>query len=148
MLKMETNNTAKSLAGRLLPVALLLIFVMGLVQSLSCAQKFHTKPIKAGWEQKGTACWYGKKFDGRRTANGEVFDMRKLTAAHPSLPFGTIVRVRNLSNDKTVLVRINDRGPFVRGRIIDLSYGAAKEIDMVAAGLSEVELTVIKTPRD
>ncbi len=148
MLKTETNNTAKSLSGRLLPVTLLLILVIGSAQGLSCAQKFHTKPQKAGWEQKGTACWYGKDYDGRRTASGEVFDMRKLTAAHPSLPFGTIVRIRNLTNDKTVLVRVNDRGPTVRGRIIDLSYGAAKEIDMVAAGLAEVELTVVKTPRD
>ncbi len=122
--------------------ALLAVFAL----QISCAQKLQTKPRKIGWEQKGTACWYGDKYHGRRTSSGEVFDMHKLTAAHPSLPFGTVVRVRNLSNGKEVLVRINDRGPTVRGRIIDLAYGAAKELDMVSAGLAEVELTVVETP--
>lgn len=80
------------------------------------------------FEQSGTASWYGNRFHGRRTASGERYDMRGYTAAHKSLPFGTILRVTNLDNDRSVLVRINDRGPYVRGRIIDLSRAAAEEI--------------------
>ncbi len=80
------------------------------------------------FEQTGTASWYGNRFHGRRTASGERYDMHAYTAAHKSLPFGTILRVTNLDNSKSVLVRVNDRGPFVRGRIIDLSRVAAKEI--------------------
>lgn len=80
------------------------------------------------YEQTGTASWYGNKFHGRRTANGERYNMHAYTAAHKSLPFGTILRVTNLDNDKSVLVRVNDRGPYVRGRIIDLSRAAAEEI--------------------
>lgn len=82
------------------------------------------------FEQVGTASWYGNKFHGRRTASGERYDMQAYTAAHKTLPFGTILRVTNLDNNKSVLVRVNDRGPFVRGRIIDLSHVAAKEIDV------------------
>lgn len=80
------------------------------------------------FEQTGTASWYGDKFHGRRTANGERYDMHAYTAAHKSLPFGTILRVTNLDNNKSILVRVNDRGPYVRGRIIDLSHAAADDI--------------------
>ena len=80
------------------------------------------------FEQTGTASWYGDKFHGRRTANGERYDMYAFTAAHKTLPFGTILRVTNIENNRSILVRINDRGPFVRGRIIDLSRAAAGEI--------------------
>ena len=80
------------------------------------------------FEETGTASWYGDKFHGRRTANGERYDMYAYTAAHKTLPFGTILRVTNLDNNKSILVRVNDRGPFVRGRIIDLSRVAAKDI--------------------
>ena len=88
----------------------------------------------------GKASYYADKLDGRRTANGEVFRQRKLTAAHKTLPFGTKVKVKNLTNGKTVKVRINDRGPFVAGRIIDLSKKAAKKIDLVNAGVANVRL--------
>lgn len=93
--------------------------------------------------ERGVASWYGPGFHGKRTANGERYDMHRLTAAHPSLPFGSIVEVRNLDNGQRVRVRINDRGPFVRGRIIDLSYVAAKRIGMVATGTARVELRLI-----
>lgn len=93
---------------------------------------------------KGVASWYGNEFHGRPTASGERFNQRALTAAHRTLPFGTIVEVTNLRNGKKVKVRINDRGPFVKGRIIDLARGAAKKIDMVAAGISEVQLKILK----
>lgn len=96
------------------------------------------------WDETGYASWYGGKFQGRLTANGEIFDTHKITAAHKTLPFNTIVKVTNLENGKSVEVRINDRGPFVVDRIIDLSMAAAKEIDMVASGVAKVGIKVIK----
>lgn len=89
----------------------------------------------------GKASYYADKFEGRRTANGEVFHQRKLTAAHKTLPFGTKVKVKNLTNGKTVKVRINDRGPFVAGRIIDLSRKAAKKIGLLGAGVANVKIS-------
>lgn len=102
------------------------------------------KWVKKGWAQKGIASWYGGKFQGRLTANGEYFDTYKLTAAHKSLPFNTVVRVKNIDNGKTVDVRVNDRGPFVKNRIIDLSFAAAKKIDMTKSGTARVVIQVIK----
>lgn len=92
----------------------------------------------------GVASWYGQEFAGRTTANGDIFDPRALTAAHRSLPFGTVVDVRNLENGKRVRVRINDRGPFVGNRILDLSWGAAREIDLVDRGIGRVEIAIVK----
>jgi rare lipoprotein A len=96
---------------------------------------------------QGTASWYGQEFAGRTTANGEIFDPLLLTAAHRTLPFGTILDVRNLKNNQTVRVRINDRGPFVGDRLIDLSYGAADKIGMVTDGRGDVELTIVQIGR-
>ena len=90
---------------------------------------------------------YGDGFHGRKTASGEIFDRNALTAAHPSLPFHTMCRVTNLANNKNVMVRINDRGPFKGGRIIDLSYAAAKRIDAVRAGIVDVKVEVVKLGR-
>jgi rare lipoprotein A len=89
------------------------------------------------------ASWYGPQFQGRATASGERFDMNGLTAAHRTLPLGTQVRVRNLENGRSVVVRINDRGPYVKGRAIDLSYAAARELRMVEDGEAPVEITEI-----
>ena len=94
--------------------------------------------------ETGTASFYADEFDGKRTANGEVYDMNDLTAAHPSYAFNTIVKVTNLSNGKSVEVRINDRMPKFKGRVIDLSLAAAKKIEMVNTGIQEVKLEVIK----
>jgi rare lipoprotein A len=94
--------------------------------------------------QVGTASWYGTSFHGRPTASGEPYNMFDLTAAHPSLPLGTHVRVTNLRNGRAVVVRINDRGPAVPGRIIDLSYSAARMLDLKAWGLQRVRLDVVK----
>lgn len=91
--------------------------------------------------ERGAASWYGLQFHGRRTANGERFDMRALTAAHKTLPFGTRVRVRSLVNGREVDVRINDRGPYVGGRIIDLSHAAAEALDMLGMGIKQVVLS-------
>jgi rare lipoprotein A len=93
--------------------------------------------------QVGSASWYGEAHHGQRTASGERFDMHALTAAHPTLPFGTRLRVVNLSNDRAVEVRINDRGPAVPGRIIDLSYAAARALGALGAGIVPVRLTVL-----
>ena len=99
--------------------------------------------VRAGSIENGVASWYGAPYDGRRAASGEIYDMEQLTAAHRTLPFDTWVEVTNLSNRKRVDVRINDRGPFVDGRVIDLSYAAAREIDMLGPGTARVRLKVI-----
>lgn len=100
-------------------------------------------PLAASEPETGEASWYGPGFHGRRTANGEVFDKEEMTAAHQSLPFGTMVRVRNLDNGRMVVVRINDRGPFARGRILDLSEAAARRLGMVEAGTARVRLEIL-----
>lgn len=98
---------------------------------------------RAETTQVGNASWYGSRFQGRPTASGETFDMNQLTAAHPTLPFGTRVRVTNLANGKSTVVTINDRGPFVANRIIDLSRAAAMAIGMAGTGVAEVRLQVL-----
>ncbi len=95
----------------------------------------------AGYQERGVASWYGRKFHGNLTSNREVYDMYAMTAAHKTLPLPTYVRVRNLRNNKSIIVRVNDRGPFVHNRIIDLSYAAALKLDMVRDGTSLVEVT-------
>jgi len=126
-------------------------FVIVLVYCLSivtvgccfCRGKPEVEPWDGKKRYTGYASWYGEEFHGRKTANGEIFNMYSLTAAHRSLPFNSIVEVKNLENGKKVVVRINDRGPFVRGRIIDLSYAAAKKIGCVDAGVVKVRLKVL-----
>ncbi len=94
--------------------------------------------------ETGTASWYGAEFHGRKTANGELFDKNSLTAAHKTLPFNTLVLVRNLANGREVLVRINDRGPFAKGRIIDLSEAGARELGMLGTGTAQVVLYIMQ----
>jgi rare lipoprotein A len=94
--------------------------------------------------QVGTASWYGEYFDGKPTASGEDFDMYDMTAAHPTLPLGSYVRVTNLRNGRAVVVKVNDRGPIVPGRIIDLSYGAARALQFQERGLQKVRLDVVR----
>jgi peptidoglycan lytic transglycosylase len=115
----------------------------------------HPKPYKIGriwyqplphaqrFSQWGKASWYGTKFHGKKTANGEIYNMYAMTAAHKTLPFDTYVRVKNVENSKTVDVRINDRGPFARARIIDLSYAAAKKLGMVGPGTAYVKIVAL-----
>ncbi len=104
---------------------------------------YYPLPMKGGFVQEGVASWYGKKFHRKKTANGEIFNMWDKTAAHKTLPFGTYVKVENLSNQREVVVRINDRGPFVKGRIIDLSYGAAREIGLIGPGVTRVRMVAL-----
>ena len=98
------------------------------------------KLLARAFEQTGNASWYGKKFHGRKTSNGETYNMYAKTAAHKTLPMNTVLLVRNLDNGRETVVRVNDRGPFVRGRIIDLSYKAANDVDMVKSGVARTEI--------
>ncbi len=105
-------------------------------------QKKKSKPYEVG-----PASWYGKLFHGKQTASGETYNMYEMTAAHPELPLGTRVKVTNLKNDKTVIVRVNDRGPLVPGRIIDLSYGAAQALGFSEKGVQKVRLDIVPTDK-
>ncbi len=106
-------------------------------------KKYKVMSSANGYRERGVASWYGKKFHGNLTSNREVYDMYQMTAAHKSLPLPTYVQVRNLKNDRTIIVRVNDRGPFVHNRIIDLSYAAALKLNMVGSGTSLVEVEAI-----
>ncbi len=105
----------------------------------------HYQPMQrlARFSQTGHASWYGKQFHGRKTASGEIYDMFAMTAAHPTLPIPSYVRVTNLRNGRQVIVRVNDRGPFIRGRIIDLSYAAAAKLGFIQQGATEVKLELV-----
>lgn len=99
--------------------------------------------VEEGWTEKGIASWYGEPYHGRRTASGEIYDMHEMTAAHRSLPFGSVVRVVRRDTGADVTVRINDRGPFIEGRIIDLSLAAAKKIDLDTDGVAPVKIKLL-----
>ncbi len=109
-------------------------------------QRYYVLASSQGFRERGVASWYGKKFHGRLTSNGDVYDMHAMTAAHKTLPLPTRVRVRNLKNGRSVIVKVNDRGPFVDNRIIDLSYAAATELDMIREGTALVEIEVMTNP--
>ena len=126
--------------GTLPKLAVALCVVLALASCRSSTRDH----VRIGWTERGEASWYGNPFHGQRTASGERYDMYLMTAAHRELPIGTVVEVTNLANDRRVQVRINDRGPFVRGRILDLSYSAATALDMVRTGTAEIELRVIE----
>jgi peptidoglycan lytic transglycosylase len=98
--------------------------------------------------QYGNASWYGNSLNGRKTASGESYDMHDFTGAHRQLPFGTLVKVKNLRNGKEVIVRVNDRGPFVKSRIIDLSRAAAASLGILSMGTARVSIVVISLPED
>ncbi|MGD2245380.1 MAG: septal ring lytic transglycosylase RlpA family protein [Candidatus Aminicenantes bacterium] len=117
-----------------------LLFI-GVLISSACVR---ARYFPEGNIQEGIASWYGSDFHGKSTSSKEVYDMNDLTAAHDTLPFGSYVMVTNLSNKKSVVVRINDRGPYIEGRIIDLSYAAAKALDMVDRGIVRVRIEVLK----
>lgn len=137
--------------------ALALVFVFFFITG--CRKKTHVAqppsiprpatvpPPRVGATEAGIASWYGYPYHGRRAANGEIYDMEQMTAAHRTLPFNTWVRVHNLNNDKSCEVRITDRGPFVDQRIIDLSKAAARSIDMLGPGTASVVVTIIAPPQ-
>jgi rare lipoprotein A len=128
--------------GTPLILGLALALALALGAGCSARKALDTgEPRIAGRGEEGVASWYGRPYHGRRTASGETYDMHELTAAHPTLPFGSRVRLVNLDNGRTVVVRINDRGPFRKGRIIDVSRAAARKLGMVEAGVARVRLT-------
>jgi rare lipoprotein A len=106
-------------------------------------KRYRVMPSASGFSERGVASWYGSKFHGRLTSNREVYDMYAMTAAHKTLPLPTWVEVRNLRNNRSVVVRVNDRGPFVHNRVIDLSYAAARELEMLDDGTSLVEIRAL-----
>ena len=132
--------------------AVLIVFCAAGCFSCSGSPKWESRdfqrPRSTNTVQYGKASWYGDKEHGKRSASGEVFNRNAYTAAHKELPFGTVVRVTNRENGRKVKVRINDRGPYVRGRVIDLSYAAAKSIGLVRSGVAEVKVEVLSTPSE
>ena len=110
----------------------------------STSNKKKSKNINHKKEQIGVSSYYGEQFHGKLTANGEVFDMYGVTAAHKTLPLGTVAKITNLENDKSIILRINDRGPYIDGRILDCSYGAALKLDFVTQGTAKVRIEVIE----
>jgi len=106
-------------------------------------KRYHVMASAVGYDKTGVASWYGKKFHGRKTSSGETFDMYKATAAHRSLPLPTYAEVTRLDNGRSIIVKINDRGPFVHNRLIDLSYGAAVKLDMIGGGTAPVRVRAI-----
>lgn len=120
------------------------LFIAFISMFLSCNVTDNEICTEDCFIESGIASWYGYNYPARCTANGETYDRETLTAAHKTLPFNTIVRIENLENGKSVIVRINDRGPFVPGRVIDLSQKAAGEIEIQEQGLADVELYLLK----
>jgi rare lipoprotein A len=111
-------------------------------------ERYYVLDSSDGYRERGIASWYGRDFHGKSTSGGEPYDMHAMTAAHKTLPIPTWVEVTNLSNNKSIIVRVNDRGPFVDDRIIDLSYRAATELDIVRAGTARVQVRALGTPAD
>lgn len=119
------------------------LVVSGVLLSSCAAISKGRADLDLGMKQRGVASWYGDDFHGRTTASGERYDMHALTAAHRTLPLGTVVRIVNVVNGNHVTIRVNDRGPYVHGRILDLSYAAAKTLGMVQDGVSAIQLEVV-----
>lgn len=140
---MMTRNPCLSKPKRLV---LVMGMALGLALSACTALPKGRADLDVGLKQRGIASWYGSSFHGQATASRELYNMQALTGAHRTLPLGTVVRVTNVINGKQVQVRINDRGPYLKGRIADLSFGAAKALDMVDQGLAAVQLEVIASP--
>jgi rare lipoprotein A len=139
-----SRDESGSVFASFIPCLLAMLAVVGIVILTGCSSSGRSRGGGGGGEAtSGVASYYAHKYHGRPTASGERFDMHDLTAAHRTLPFGTRVRVTNVTNGRSVVVRINDRGPFVKGRVIDLSLAAAEQLDMVTAGLAEVEMRTV-----
>ena len=124
----------------------LLMFVLASTLHAPLVVALPKQPVLPLRVWKGTASWYGSRFHGRRTANGETYDMYAYTAAHPTLPFGSLVRLVNPRTGRSQLVRINDRGPFVDDREIDVSYGVARRLGMTEKGLARVRIELLEVP--
>lgn len=130
-----------------LMIRIFILFIFSLLVLQGCQAGHHRPQASTGLGKpafvlKGKASWYGGEFNGRRTANGETYNMNALTAAHKSLPFGSRILVTNTQNNKSLLLRVNDRGPYVKGRIVDVSYRAAKELEIIQSGVADVIVEV------
>ena len=123
---------------------LLCIFLCVSIMGCASHPRYHTRPLFIFY-QIGYASYYAHKFHGRPTASGEIFDMNGLSAAHRELPLGTIIRVTHLRNGRSIIIPVNDRGPFIEGRILDLSLGAAKKLHMVIEGVARVKIEIVKS---
>ena len=141
MKKSQSDNHIAVIIFRYLFICASLTVITCLIQ---CSYPETTSHYSRRNISYGEASYYGPKFHGKKTANGEIFDQNAMTAAHKSLPFGTLCKITNRDNKKSVIVRINDRGPFVGGRILDLSYGAMKMLDGLGAGVIDVRIEIIK----
>jgi len=136
----------------------LLLIMLLAVAACTGGEALHAPPVAAEllpapvpdqvYRETGIAAWYGKELHGKKTASGELFDMNALTAAHRTLPLGTLIRVTNLDNFKSIKVRITDRGPFIRNRVLDLSLGAARELGFAAQGTVRVKIETLEAVRD
>ena len=136
-MELSVNKRLRSLSRAITCYLLLILMLL----AAGCATSpRHDKRVT---QTTGIASWYGRKFHGKTTASGEKYNMNKMTAAHRTLPFGTRVKVTHLGNKRTVTVRINDRGPFIDGRIIDLSYKAASKLAMIDEGIAKVHIEVL-----
>jgi rare lipoprotein A len=125
----------------------LCIFIVGVLFLTSCASTPHVNYAPGQGGEYVVASWYGKKFNGRPTASGEKFNMYAMTCAHKTFKFGTKLRVTNPDNNKSVVVIVNDRGPFIKGRTLDLSYGAAKKIGLIKKGVGRVKMEYLSSKR-
>jgi len=167
MTTLQSNLVSKGWIGILLPTLLLILTLMGGCSDKSASvqrpagikksarlpstqrpyvinnKKYYPIPSAEGYDEQGIASWYGPGFHGRRTSNGEIYDMHSKTAAHKTLPMNTMLLVKNLENGRQTVVRVNDRGPFVQGRIIDLSLTAAKSIGIAEKGIARVQVTAL-----
>ncbi len=156
MQERKKQNTAK--AGVILLLAMLCAACAGYPSTLPPSQRpyqvngvwYYPIPSAHGYVERGLASWYGEEFHGRPTSSGEIYDMYGMTAAHKILPIGTHVKVTNLLNKRSVIVRVNDRGPFVAGRVIDLAYTPARELGIIGPGTApvEVEAVQVATPHE
>jgi rare lipoprotein A len=147
MMLRKRHNVKRSIQilwATLLWVLVMVLAAQSINAPLVARSNEQVKPLKT-WV--GNASWYGEDFDGKKTANGEEFDSEALTAAHPTLPFGSIVRVVNPRNHKFEVVRINDRGPYQEGREIDVSYRVARKIGLTSSGVSKVRLELMQLPQ-
>lgn len=136
-------QTTSGVPRPLLVVSCLLATGLTSCSGWTLREPAHPPGYPIGYVERGTASWYGPGFHGNRTANGEIYDMHKLTAAHRTLPLGSIAEVTSLTTGRTVMVRINDRGPFVYGRVLDLSLAGARALGIVHQGTDEIQLKVV-----
>lgn len=134
-------------AQRLASLLALTVFVLGTLVSGDAAARAVKERVKHAKRESGVASYYGREFAWRKTANGERFDPREMTAAHRTLPFGTKIRVTNLANGRRVVLRVNDRGPYRKGRVLDVSHAAARKLGFAKLGTARVRIDILSRPR-